>query len=75
MLQVWSPVGPRPVDQVAHQSQALGLYAWGSLAAYQSVYTPEVSGVGTQAADWGTYPPGGFAPVCPGSRAANLGAY
>ena len=47
----------------------------GSWTADQGAYPPEVSGVGTQASDWGTHPSGHFGPVCPGSRADGLGLH
>ena len=47
----------------------------GNEAVDQSEYPPGASGLGAQATDCGTYLPGGFGPVHPGSLAVDLGAH
>ena len=65
------PAGSQAVDQVARQSQALGLCARGSRITDQGAHSPEVSGVSAQATDWGMHPPRSFGPVRPGSWVAD----
>ena len=58
--------------------QSLVLQVWcpmGNEAVDQSEYPPGASGLGAQATDCGTYLPGGFGPVHPGSLAVDLGAH